>query len=302
MRSLLFWAIALVALVLPLTHQPGWAGKGEGASADKGAIAKNAEAFIEAFHKGDAKALAAFWTADGDYTDLRGRQMKGRDAIATGFEELFADNTGLKLRINVTGMRFVTPEVAVEDGTTEVIPPDGGPPNRARYTLVHVKKGEEWYLDSVREAAFTAPTNYEHLKALEWLIGDWDDDTDKGEIARVSFTWGPNQNFLMSSYATTFKNISLSSGTQWIGWDPTARRIRSWTFDAGGSFSEGSWTTDGDKVVIKTSGVLRDGKKVAATNVVKRLDADTVTWESRDRTLDGKEMPDIKAIKMKRRK
>ena len=301
MKTRMVW-LAGLAVLFVLAGRPGWAAKDKGTAKDEEALIKRAEAFIEAFHKGDAKAVAAFWTADGTYTDQKGHNLKGRDAIEKAFASLFAENKGLKLRIESEALRFVTPNVAVEDGTTEVIPPDGGPPNRARYTLVHVKKGEEWYLDSVREAAFTAPTNYEHLKALEWLIGDWDDDTDKGEIARVSFTWGPNQNFLMSSYATTFKNISLSSGTQWIGWDPTARRIRSWTFDAGGSFSEGSWTTDGDKVVIKTSGVLRDGKKVAATNVVKRLDADTVTWESRDRTLDGKELPDIKAIKMKRRK
>ncbi len=35
---------------------------------EEAAILKNAEAFVEAFHNGDAKALAAFWTPDGDYT------------------------------------------------------------------------------------------------------------------------------------------------------------------------------------------------------------------------------------------
>ena len=42
------------------------------------AINKTAEAFVEAFHKGDAKALAAFWTPDGDYVDENGRVLKGR--------------------------------------------------------------------------------------------------------------------------------------------------------------------------------------------------------------------------------
>jgi hypothetical protein len=31
------------------------------------AITKTAEAFVEAFQKGDAKAVASFWTPDGDY-------------------------------------------------------------------------------------------------------------------------------------------------------------------------------------------------------------------------------------------
>ncbi len=35
-------------------------------------IMNTAKAFVEAFHKGDAKALAAFWTPDGDYIDESG--------------------------------------------------------------------------------------------------------------------------------------------------------------------------------------------------------------------------------------
>ncbi|HJZ56859.1 MAG TPA: hypothetical protein VKE74_17960, partial [Gemmataceae bacterium] len=36
--------------------------------AEEAALLKNAEAFVEAFNKGDAKTLAAFWTPQGDYT------------------------------------------------------------------------------------------------------------------------------------------------------------------------------------------------------------------------------------------
>jgi uncharacterized protein (TIGR02246 family) len=295
--------LRLPLLVLPLLFGLA-AGRGTAADPDnakeEAALFKRAEEFVAAFGKGDAKALAAFWTADGDYTDLRGRQMKGRDAIAKGFEELFADNKGLKLRINVTGMRFVTPEVAVEDGTTEVLHPDGAPPSRARYTTVHVKKDGQWFVSSVRDAAYTPPSNYEHLKDLEWAIGDWADEAEKGEVARASFAWAENQNFIVSTFTTTFKSISIGGGTQWIGWDPAAKTIRSWTFDADGSFGEATWTRDGDKLVIKASATLRDGKKMTATNVVTKIDADTIGWQSKDRTLDGKALPDVKEVKMKR--
>jgi uncharacterized protein (TIGR02246 family) len=302
-RSLLFWAIALVALVLPLTHQPGWAGKGGDTSADKSAIAKNAEAFIEAFHKGDAKALAAFWTPDGDYTDQTGRHLKGREAIEKAFEGFFAENKGLKLRIESDSLRFVTPDLAVEDGVTEVIPPDGGPPSRARYAIVHVKKDGRWRLSSVRDAPYAPPTNYEHLRALEWAIGDWvgwAGEEEKGEADRVSFAWAENQQFIVSTFAATFKNITLGSGTRWIGWDPEAKSLRSWSFDSQGAFGQGTWTRDGDRWVIKSTFVLRDGKKAAATTVVTRIDADTISWQSKDRTLDGKPMPPAKEVRMKR--
>ena len=59
---------------------PASAGQPKGNPQDEAAIQKNAEAFVAAFHKGDAKALAAFWTPDGDYTDLTGRRRTGRGA------------------------------------------------------------------------------------------------------------------------------------------------------------------------------------------------------------------------------
>jgi len=86
------------------------------------AIAKTAKAFIEAFHKGDAKALAAFWTPDGDYVSETGRVFQGRKAIEDAFTELFAANQGLSLRIDVVSLKFPTPDVAIEDGTSAVIP------------------------------------------------------------------------------------------------------------------------------------------------------------------------------------
>jgi uncharacterized protein (TIGR02246 family) len=116
------------------------AGQTEGDSKDKTALQKNGEAFVEAFHKGDARALAAFWTPDGDYTDETGRHLKGREAIEKAFQQYFAENKGLKLRIDSQSLRFVTPDVAIEDGITEVISPNGEPPSRTRYSIVHARK------------------------------------------------------------------------------------------------------------------------------------------------------------------
>jgi uncharacterized protein (TIGR02246 family) len=300
-RALLFWALALFALVLPLSHQAGWAGKGEGTSADKSAIAKNAEAFIEAFHKGDAKALAAFWTADGDYTEQSGTHMKGREAIEKSFEKFFADNKGLKVRIESDSLRFVTPDVAIEDGTSFVIPPDGAPPSRARYTIIHVKKDGKWLLGSVRDVAYTPPGNYEHLRGLEWAVGDWSAE-GKGEAEHLSLAWADNRNFLVGTFAATVRGVSVGKATHWVGWDPQAKRVRSWIFDAAGGFGEGAWTRDGDKWVVKTKSVLQDGKDATATFVLSRGEGDTLTLQLKDRTVDGKPVPDTREIMLKRAK
>ncbi len=297
-RKLWFAAIAATLLsVWPALAKPP-----QGDPKDMDAIAKNAQSFIDAFQKGDAKAVAAFWTQDGDYTTQAGKNMKGREAIEKAFAGFFAENKDMKLRIDSDSLRFVTPEVAIEDGTTEVIAPDGSPPSRARYTIVHVKKDGQWQISSVRDAPFAPATNAENLHSLEWAIGEWADENDKGDVARVAFEWSENQGFIVSHYATTFKNIALTSGTQFIGWDPEAKRIRSWTFDANGGFGEGSWNQDGDKWVIKTTSMLPDGKKASATNIVTKLDADTITWQSTERAVDGKSVPDTKPIKMKRAK
>jgi uncharacterized protein (TIGR02246 family) len=114
----------------------------------------------EAFEKGDAKAVAAFWAEDGDYVDLNGRYLHGRPSIENAFKDFFAENKGLKLRIDVNSVRFVTPDMAIEDGTTAVIPPDGAPPSQARYTNVHVKKNGQWVLQSVREAPYAPPGSW----------------------------------------------------------------------------------------------------------------------------------------------
>jgi uncharacterized protein (TIGR02246 family) len=301
MRTFVFGLLALGALAVAPLAQSGRAEDPKDKPKEEAALIKNAEGFVEAFHKGDAKALAAFWTTDGDYVDQTGKHLKGRDAIEKAFKEFFAENKELKLRIDSESLRFATPDVAVEDGVTAVIPADGGPPSRARYTIIHVKKDGQWLLSSVRDSPFATPSNYEHLRDLEWVIGDWvDAAAEKGEVGHAVFSWSENQNYILSSFATSFKNIALHSGTQRIGWDPAAKGIRSWTFDDNGAFGEATWSKDGDKWQIKTQTVLRDGKKMTATDVVTRIDADTLGWQSKERMLDGKALPDVKEIKMKR--
>jgi hypothetical protein len=69
-------------------------------------------------------------------------------------------------------------------------------------------------------------------------------------------------------------------------------QVRSWSFEADGGFGEGVWTNEGDRWIIKTNAILPDGKKLTATNIVTRNGPDAVTWQSKDRTLDGKALPD----------
>jgi uncharacterized protein (TIGR02246 family) len=297
-RRLLF--LLLLALMAGAVAGPGVGQQPKGDATDKEALAQNAEAFIEAFNKGDAKALAAFWTPDGDYTNQSGRHRKGREALEKAFQSFFAENKGVTLRIESESLRFATPEVAIEDGTSFVLNSEGAPPSRARYTVVHVKRDGKWFLSSVRDAPFVPPSNNENLQGLEWAIGDWSGEAGKGETEHLSLSWTDNQNFLIGTFAATSKGVSVGEATHWIGWDPQAKRIRSWIFDASGGFGEGAWTRDGDNWVIKAKLVHQDGKNATATYHIRRVDADTLRLQGTDRTLEGKAIPDTKEYKLKR--
>jgi uncharacterized protein (TIGR02246 family) len=297
MKSIALLTILTLAS-LPLGLLPASAANQE--MGDKEAIFNNAKGFVDAFEKGDAKAVAAFWAEDGDYVDLDGRHLQGRTAIEDAFKEFFKENKGLKLRIDVKSVRFVTPDVAIEDGTSSVIPPDGAPPNPASYTNVHVKKGGQWVLQSVREAPYTPPGSYEHLHGLDWAVGEWVDEGNGPEIDHVTFEWSEDGNFLISTQDVTVKDTLVSRATEWIGWDPATSQIHSWSFVADGSVGENTWSADGDQWIIKTNATLPNGKKLAATNIIARKGPDAITWQSKDRTLDGKALPDVAEIKMKR--
>ena len=64
--------LCLTTTALALCFTPlAWAADPK-AKGEEEALQKRAEAFAEAFAKGDAKALAEFWTPNGDFMDQDG--------------------------------------------------------------------------------------------------------------------------------------------------------------------------------------------------------------------------------------
>lgn len=292
--------VLLIGAVAAMAQAPA-APAPAGAGADQQAgIAKKAQAFVEAFAKGDANALAAFWTPDGDYMDVNGRVLKGRKAIAQDFTEFFAANKGAQLRIDVQTIRFPTPDTAIEDGVTSVLPADGGLPERTSYRNFLVKKDGDWLLASVQESAFTPPSNREQLQPLDWLVGEWVEDTKQPQAGHIAFDWSPDQNYIIGNRAVAVKGLMLDSGTDRIGWDASAKMIRSWNFDSNGAFSHGTWKLDGDKWVISSSMVSASGALANATTTITRADVDNVTLQSKVQVAGEKEAREMPPVKMKR--
>lgn len=261
---------------------------------------KRAQEFIAAFNKGDAKATASFWMPDATYVDQTGRETKGRPAIEKLYSKVFSEQKGAMLTVTVTSARLIAPEVALEDGTTEITPADGGPGSVARFSAVLVKKDGEWYFESVRESVARPPTNVEHFGEIEWLIGEWAGENPKGESGTASYSWAENQNFIVSSFATTVNGIPIFGGTQWIGWDAIDKQIKSWSFYSGGGTGQAVWSKSDDKWFLTTEARTADGRKVSGVNVVTKVDNDHAIWQLTKLTVDGEPKPEPPPLKLKR--
>lgn len=300
MRSELFLAIVLVVQVT--TCGTLRAQEGSQPSADEAAIRANAQKFVEAYNRRDSQSMAAMWSPEAVYMDpTTGESAVGREAIAKQFDDAFAGAEDAKLAVNVVSVEFVSPNVAIVKGTT-LVTYSQGEPEESEYTAVHVKRDGQWLLDRVTESIKAGPpepppSNYEHLKELEWMIGSWMDANEQpGVTVQTDCEWTKNRNFITRSFAVVLGDQVSMAGMQIIGWDPAGKQIRSWVFDSDGGFAEGTWTHAGDKWTIHAVGTLPDGRKTSAFNILKRLDGDSCTWQSTNREVGGEILPNVAEV------
>jgi uncharacterized protein (TIGR02246 family) len=270
-----------------------------GNEADEKAIRATAEKFLAAFNAGDAKAVGALWASDAEYTDEAGKSYQGRAAIENEYAELFKEHHGATMTVAIESVRFLGPDIAVEKGIAKVKLPSADAPLGSRYTVVHARRDGKWIMVVGRDAPYVTGSNEDYLKDLEWVIGDWAIDA-KNRPLRLHFEWMAQRNFIKNTYIATKDGKETLTGGQIIGWNPKLGRIVSWHFDANGGFGDDVWTKDGSKWVIEASGVFRDGSESAAVNIVTPIDANSFTWQSVKRTLDGVSLPDVKPVKIVR--
>ena len=228
------------------------------ASSAESEIRATAVAFVEAFNRGDARAVAALWTAAGTAADDSGRIYKGRAAIEAQYAALFKELPGARMEVSVKSIEFPTPTTAIEDGVAQVDAEHAGPPQASRYTAVHIKQDGKWLMASVREASIELPSNFARVEGLAWLVGSWTAQRD-GTTIHTTIRWIANKSFLERDYTIRKDGIVVSSGKQIIGWDAKARQIRSWSFDASGGYGTGLWMATPDGWRIESSGVMADG-------------------------------------------
>jgi len=134
----------------------------DGREADEQAIRGVMDGFMDAWNHHDAKAFAALFSEDADFTNVRGMGASGRTNIeqfhapvfATIFKNSHQKYTGIKIR-------FIRPDVAAVDvhwEMTGATDPAGnpGPLRQGLLNFVMAKSQEKWQIVVMHNMDLTA--------------------------------------------------------------------------------------------------------------------------------------------------
>jgi len=264
-------------------------------SAEVAAIEATAAAYRDAVSKGDVDAVAKFWTPDADYVDQAGHTFPIKEKLdeARAKQRQGHPVGDQSVADPIHTIRIITPGVAIVDGSYHHANDGEGGALSGHYTAVWLKRDGRWLLDGVRESAVIDATSADHLKGLEWLVGEWE-GKGNGVTADASYVWGPDKNYLLRKVVMRGAKGEVDSTIQWIGWDPSQKQIRSFVFDSNGGFEDGVWEKDGEAWVVTAHGVLPDGRRANVTNIHSRVDANNIIYEIVDDEIDGEPVEDVR--------
>ncbi len=155
MRKLLVLGVALAFAA------PGWAREDDKlalTNEDEKGLQKLEDAYVKAYNRGDAKALAALFTEDASILNSGGSVLKGRAVLEKGLAQVFAGpSKGAKLANTPLSTRVVSKDVVVTQGTART---SGGGASKEdhifTYTKVLVRQGKHW---RIAVAHFAFPTS-----------------------------------------------------------------------------------------------------------------------------------------------
>ncbi len=294
-----FWIAEQGAAQTPPQSEPE-AETEPAAARAKADVAASNRAYEAAYAKGDADALIEFFTEDAEFTDDEGEVYSGREEIARAIRDGLRAHRGARLAIEPLSEHLLAPEILLESGLTTVTAPDGDV-SSARYSAIFVQREGEWRIRQLTEAPIPDATASDRLEELSWLVGEWrESDPENGVDVDSQVRWARGGTFLTRSVTVRRDGAVTLEGWQIIGWDPIENRIRSWTFDSQGGFAEGAWTREGQRWLVRETGVRPDGSRTSADNIMAKLSPRRISWESINRTVDGEPRPNVPEIEAQR--
>ena len=285
-------------------HDPAKPGEQVAASQEREpdvrAITDLLASFVKAYNSKDAKALGALFTPEAEIEDEDGNITRGRDAIVARFAQTLAGGEAGTLGVNTESLRFLGTDLAIEDGTASISTGTDAPPRNNRYSVIYARQGGRWLHARIRDEPEDDDSAHERLKELEWMLGDWVNESDD-EVVFTHCKWSDDGNFLIRDFDVKVEGRIALRGNQRIGWDPQQGRFRAWVFDDRGGFAEGLLSRDGDRWVVKGTGVRSDGQSVSYTTAMTPVGKDRLRWEILDRTVDGEAVPGTDRFDLVRR-
>lgn len=288
----------LTLLAIPLLLFAALPAADDEPSPDEKAIQDAAVKFVDAYNDKNVDAMLALFDPRGRIEEADGTVVVGAEAIKAAFAEAFEAEPDAQIGLEMDSLTLITPEVAVEEGATEFFPDGDTMTSKGRYLVVHQKKNGVWRMISARSLEKEVLTNYEYLRQLAWLAGDWIDE-DRDETVETSFKWDDERNFLVQEFQVKRGSELLVKGSQRLGWDPQRKEIRGWIFDSKGGFAESRWIDGGDRWSVTINGVSATGATQSETRVLVP-GIDRVEVGVSNRVVDGESLPDL-AFTMVRR-
>lgn len=287
----------IISLILMVS---GVSAENVGMSPDETAIRKAVETYAEAYNRGDAQGAATHWSRQGSYLTVNGEYAKGPKKIRPALEKFFAENKGIKVKVSVFDVQIQSPSRAIAKGFA-VFERLGEEKSEVLFTATHVKEGGSWKLLKVEEEESAVPLEtIAKLGELEWLIGDWVDQDEEASV-ETTYRWGKDYAFINGTFRVTVGDSIDLEGTQVIGWDPVAKKIRSWIFDTKAGFGEGEWTRVGNQWTVSLRSVLGNGQKASSMNIYTYVDPNSFTWQSVGREVGGEPLPDSDEVRVVRK-
>ncbi len=204
------------------------------------------------------------------------------------------------IEIAADDIREISPGVLSVDCTATFSATEGKPAAGRKETVtvdfagLVVKQADgNWLLASIRsEGERSLRSPHARLKALEWMIGEWVDESDESTM-HTNTRWSDDGHFILTDFSIYVARHKVMNGTQRIGWDGSLEKFKSWVFDSEGGHAEGIWTEIDDRWIVKSTGVRPDGDVCSATQAYERKGSDSYLFTVTDRIVGDETAPDF---------
>ncbi|MCS7466938.1 hypothetical protein NZK35_09800 [Stieleria sp. ICT_E10.1] len=156
--------------------------------------------------------------------------------------------------------------------------------------------------------------DYEQLKAMQWMIGDWEGSWQVQSGAMLSeaypvgakvrttnaYSWMQNKNYIRLKFRDEIGGKTVHEGLEMIGRDPKTKKTIHWLFSVIGGSGTGEWQKERDAWVLTWSYTAGDGTMLEGVSYLNVIDEDTHTWQMKKMKENGKDIPDTPLIRFHR--